>query len=146
MLPHGQNVTKLYYLLHLLHVGMVPKTSKNRHFGIPKSIVLEPQCTSCLPGVPEWPYRAAKKPRCRLSWYLGAKIPGFQVPGIWQYGVILYAREGIWGIWLGFPPLWGRPKIIKNRDFLAPCCHTAKMSRKYIIYYICTMLAWYQKH
>ena len=78
-----------------------------------------------------------------------AKLPGFQVPGIWQYGVILYAREAIWTIWSLFPPfprLWGTPKIIKNRDFLAPCCHTAKTSRNYIICYICTMLACYQKH
>ena len=149
MLPHSHNVTKLYYLLYLHHVGMVPKISKNRHFGIPKSIFSEPQCTSWLPGVPECPYRAAKKPRCRLSWDLRAKIPAFLVPGIWQYGVILYAREAIWTIWSLFPPFprrWGTPKIIKNRDFLAPCCHTAKMSRNYIICYICTMLAWYQKH
>ena len=94
MLPHSENVTKLYYLLHLHHVGMVPKTSKNRHFGIPKSILSEPQCTSWLPGVPECPYRAAKKPRCRLSWYLGAKIPGFQVPGIWLSGELLTRARG----------------------------------------------------
>ena len=113
VLPHSQNVTKVYYLLHLHHVGMVPKTSKDQHFGIPKSIFWDSQCTSWLPGVPQCPYRAAKKPRCRLSWHLGAKIPGFQVPGIWQYGVILYAREAIWTIWSLFPPfprLGGNPK------------------------------------
>ena len=34
MLPHSQNVTKVYYLLYLHHVGMLPKSSKNQHFCI----------------------------------------------------------------------------------------------------------------
>ena len=29
-------------------------------------------------------------------WPLGTSLPGILVPGIWQYGVILYAREAIW--------------------------------------------------
>ena len=73
--------------------------------------------------IPSW--QESKMPAYLVP---AAKLLGFQVPGIWQYGVILYAREGIWGIWSPFPRLGGTPKIIKNHDFwlraaTQPKCH-----------------------
>ena len=70
VLPHSQNVTKVYYLLYLHHVGMLPKSSTNQHFCIPKSIFWESQCTSWLRGVPLCQYQAAKIPTCQLSCHL----------------------------------------------------------------------------
>ena len=89
-----------------------------------------------------------------------AKMPAFLVPILPILPILPTASGAVWsttvrarghlGDLVPFSPLFpgcgGTPKIIKNRAFLAPCCHTAKMSRNYIICYICTMLPWYQKH
>ena len=86
----------------------------------------------------------AKMPAFLVSWCQDTWLPGTWYLAVWSNTV---RARGHLGDMVGFSPLGGgTPKIIKNRDFLAPCCHTAKMSRKYIICYICTMLAWYQKH
>ena len=89
----------------------------------------------------------AKMPAFLVSWCRDTWLPGTCSLAVWSTTV---RARGHLAHLVGFPTVspagGGTPKIIKNRDFLAPCCHTAKMSRKYIICYICTMLAWYQKH
>ena len=103
MLPHSQNVTKVYYLLYLHYVGICAKNIKKSIFcnleidilGVSVHILASWSATMPIPSCQD-----AKMPAFLAP---GTSLPGILVPGIWQRGVILLRARGQLANLVGFP-------------------------------------------
>ena len=104
LLPHSQNVTKVYYLLYLHHVGMLPKSSKNQHFCIQNRYF---RSLSAHLGFLECQNAHTELPRSQDAGFPGILVPRYLASRYLVSGLVenyLPAREAIWCIWSPFPP------------------------------------------
>ena len=103
-LPESQNVTKVYYLLYLHHVGMPPKSSKNQHFCIQNRYFRR---LSAHLGFLDCQNAHTELPRSQDAGFPGILVPSYLASRYLVSGLVenyLPAREAIWTIWSPFPP------------------------------------------
>ena len=85
MLPHSQNVTKVYYLLYLHHVGMVPKTSKKSTFLHPKIDILAVSVRILASWSARMPIPSCQE--AHMPAFLVSSCPDTWLPGTWYLAV-----------------------------------------------------------